>query len=171
MIRETSPRPRCEADPPEQFRSKRLSFRFTYRPSRCCLLPCRRHPAVGKSCSFTRPEGRGETLARRSLERKAGQRADPWWREAVIYQVYPRSFMDASGDGVGDLVSITEKLDYLSWLGVDAIWLSPIYHSPMADRQNGCWNGVCGVVCVSCAVGCCGRRGCGRRGRADGRPG
>ena len=72
-------------------------------------------------------------MARRSLERKAGQHADPWWREAVIYQVYPRSFMDTSGDGVGDLVGITEKLDYLSWLGVDAIWLSPIYPSPMAD--------------------------------------
>ena len=72
-------------------------------------------------------------MARRSLKRDAGQHADLWWREAVIYQVYPRSFMDASGDGVGDLVGITEKLDYLSWLGVDAIWLSPIYPSPMAD--------------------------------------
>jgi alpha-glucosidase len=51
----------------------------------------------------------------------------------VIYQVYTRSFVDASGDGVGDLGGVTAKLDYLSWLGVDAIWLSPIYPSPMAD--------------------------------------
>ena len=51
----------------------------------------------------------------------------------MIYQVYTRSFVDASGDGVGDLGGVTAKLDYLSWLGVDAIWLSPIYPSPMAD--------------------------------------
>jgi len=57
----------------------------------------------------------------------------PWWKTAVIYQIYPRSFMDASGDGVGDLRGIRSKLDYLSWLGVDAIWISPFYPSPMAD--------------------------------------
>lgn len=51
----------------------------------------------------------------------------------MIYQIYPRSFQDASGDGVGDLAGITARLDYLRWLGVDAIWLSPIYPSPMAD--------------------------------------
>ena len=57
----------------------------------------------------------------------------PWWRTAVIYQIYPRSFLDADGDGVGDLEGIRRKLDHLTWLGVDAIWLSPIYPSPMAD--------------------------------------
>ncbi len=57
----------------------------------------------------------------------------PWWQAGVIYHVYPRSFKDASGDGVGDLKGITEGLDYLEWLGVDAVWLSPIYPSPMAD--------------------------------------
>jgi alpha-glucosidase len=57
----------------------------------------------------------------------------PWWREAVIYQIYPRSFADANGDGVGDLRGIVERLDYLADLGVDALWLSPIYVSPMAD--------------------------------------
>jgi alpha-glucosidase len=57
-----------------------------------------------------------------------------WWKRGVIYQVYPRSFMDANGDGVGDLAGITNRLDYLaSTLGVDAVWLSPFYPSPMAD--------------------------------------
>ena len=56
-----------------------------------------------------------------------------WWQRGVIYQIYPRSFQDSNGDGVGDLAGITQRLDYLRWLGVDAIWLSPIYTSPMAD--------------------------------------
>ena len=56
-----------------------------------------------------------------------------WWQKGVIYQIYPRSFMDASGDGVGDLAGITARLDYLQWLGVDAVWISPIFPSPMAD--------------------------------------
>jgi alpha-glucosidase len=57
----------------------------------------------------------------------------PWWKSAVVYQIYPRSFADASGDGVGDLAGVRERLDHLAWLGVDALWLSPIYPSPMAD--------------------------------------
>ncbi|MCL4105075.1 UNVERIFIED_CONTAM: hypothetical protein GTU68_018782 [Idotea baltica] len=56
-----------------------------------------------------------------------------WWRSAVIYQIYPRSFQDDSGDGVGDLPGITRRLDYVASLGVDAIWLSPFFTSPMAD--------------------------------------
>ena len=57
-----------------------------------------------------------------------------WWKEAVVYQVYPRSFKDSNGDGIGDLKGITSKLDYLKSLGVDVIWLSPHYDSPNADN-------------------------------------
>ncbi len=61
------------------------------------------------------------------------ERAQPWWRGAVIYQIYPRSFLDTDGDGVGDLPGIVERLDYIASLGVDAIWISPFFKSPMAD--------------------------------------
>ena len=56
-----------------------------------------------------------------------------WWQGAVIYQIYPRSFLDTDGDGIGDLNGIRRKLDYVASLGVDAIWLSPIYPSPNDD--------------------------------------
>ena len=56
-----------------------------------------------------------------------------WWQRGIIYQIYPRSFKDSNGDGIGDLAGIRGKLDYLQELGVDAIWISPIYPSPMAD--------------------------------------
>ena len=60
-------------------------------------------------------------------------RRSGWWRDAVIYQVYPRSFADGNGDGMGDLPGITTRLPYLRDLGVDAVWLSPFYASPQAD--------------------------------------
>jgi alpha-glucosidase len=64
----------------------------------------------------------------------ASERSDTaWWRGAVLYQIYPRSFRDSSGDGIGDLAGIAEKLDHLAWLGVDAIWISPFFPSPMKD--------------------------------------
>ena len=56
-----------------------------------------------------------------------------WWQRGVIYQIYPRSFLDTDGDGVGDLPGVAARLDYLRWLGVDAVWISPFYPSPMAD--------------------------------------
>jgi oligo-1,6-glucosidase len=57
-----------------------------------------------------------------------------WWKEAVVYQIYPRSFMDSNGDGIGDLPGIVSKVDYLKRLGVDVVWLSPVYKSPNADN-------------------------------------
>ncbi len=57
-----------------------------------------------------------------------------WWKEAVVYQIYPRSFMDSNGDGIGDLKGITSRLDYLKELGIDVIWLSPVYQSPNDDN-------------------------------------
>ena len=59
--------------------------------------------------------------------------AAPWWQTAVLYQIYPRSFLDTTGDGIGDLAGLRARMGYLRWLGVDGVWLSPIYRSPMAD--------------------------------------
>src|SRR5690606_17305771 len=61
------------------------------------------------------------------------ERQRPWWERGVVYQIYPRSFQDSNGDGIGDLPGIIQRLDYVASLGVDAIWLSPIFPSPMAD--------------------------------------
>jgi len=61
------------------------------------------------------------------------ERSIPWWERGVVYQIYPRSFQDSDGDGVGDLAGIRARLDYVADLGIDAIWLSPIFPSPMAD--------------------------------------
>lgn len=57
-----------------------------------------------------------------------------WWKEAIIYQIYPRSFQDSDGDGIGDLNGITSRLDYIQSLGVDIIWLNPIFLSPNDDN-------------------------------------
>src|SRR5882762_6016924 len=58
---------------------------------------------------------------------------DTWWQRGVIYQIYPRSFQDTNGDGIGDLDGILQRLEYCASLGVDVLWLAPIYPSPMAD--------------------------------------
>ncbi len=63
--------------------------------------------------------------------------ADEWWKSAVVYQIYPRSFQDSNGDGFGDLQGIRSRLGYLKELGVDVLWLSPIYRSPQADNGYG----------------------------------
>src|SRR5689334_11768926 len=57
-----------------------------------------------------------------------------WWKESVVYQIYPRSFNDSDGDGIGDLRGISAKLDYLAELGIDVVWLSPVYKSPNDDN-------------------------------------
>ena len=57
-----------------------------------------------------------------------------WWKESIVYQIYPRSFKDSNGDGIGDLNGITEKMDYLEKLGVNVVWLSPVYQSPNDDN-------------------------------------
>ncbi|HWW75945.1 MAG TPA: alpha-amylase family glycosyl hydrolase, partial [Pyrinomonadaceae bacterium] len=64
---------------------------------------------------------------------RAAKRAPAWWKRAVFYEIYPRSFQDSDGDGVGDLNGITSRLEYLARLGVDAVWITPFYPSPQVD--------------------------------------
>lgn len=66
--------------------------------------------------------------------RSNGATPNPWWANAVVYQIYPRSFQDSNGDGIGDLKGITSRLDYLADLGVDVLWLSPVFKSPQDDN-------------------------------------
>src|SRR4029453_13684482 len=97
------------------------------------LLEQHRHPSsptVGHA--EPPPPGRGATAGRPLLAWAAMAEAT-WWQRGVIYQIYPRSFMDSDGDGVGDLPGILARLDHLTWLGVDAVWLSPVHPSPMDD--------------------------------------
>jgi alpha-glucosidase len=63
----------------------------------------------------------------------AGRTDQPWWKTAVYYQIYPKSFADGNGDGIGDLIGVRDRLDYLAELGINALWLSPFFRSPMAD--------------------------------------
>ena len=73
-----------------------------------------------------------------SNERKGAFMKRKWWHDKVAYQIYPKSFLDTNGDGIGDLKGITGKLDYLKELGVDVIWLSPVYESPNDDNGALC---------------------------------
>ena len=88
---------------------------------------------AGSICSTTWAQT--ATTAAVSSTQTAANHADdgPWWKHAVIYEIYPRSFQDSNGDGIGDINGITQRLDYLQSLGVDAIWLTPIYPSPQVD--------------------------------------
>jgi oligo-1,6-glucosidase len=79
--------------------------------------------------------GQGEPAPNTAVLIADHHRADPeWWRTAVVYQIYPRSFADSNGDGIGDIPGIIAKLDYLKALGVDILWLSPVYRSPQDDN-------------------------------------
>src|SRR3712207_2110977 len=75
--------------------------------------------------------GKGREVTQQTNARPA---PDPWWKAAVVYQVYPRSFADSDGDGIGDLPGIVDRLDHIAGLGVDVIWLSPVYRSPQDDN-------------------------------------
>jgi oligo-1,6-glucosidase len=71
------------------------------------------------------------TATPKRVEVAAPRRA--WWKEVVVYQVYPRSFKDSDGDGIGDIRGVTSRLDYIKSLGVDGVWLNPVYRSPNDD--------------------------------------
>jgi alpha-glucosidase len=75
----------------------------------------------------------GGVLAAQPLAKPAPPQGEVWWKHAVVYEIYPRSFQDSNGDGVGDLNGIADRLDYLQSLGVDAIWIAPMYPSPQVD--------------------------------------
>src|SRR5439155_3608989 len=126
-----------QAGPGPRHRALRLSDRRRGQPAgrgRAPAPEARRHRAP-------RPgdpphAGRGAALSEAvpcSARRACHHRPVRWWQTAVVYQIYPRSFADATGDGVGDLEGIRRRLDHLAWLGVDAVWLSPIFRSPMKD--------------------------------------
>src|SRR4051794_21963543 len=99
------------------------------------MVWCRNVAALNPSGSGRRAGRMPDAAAsgrRNHLEAERGNAVTPaWWQTAVIYQVYPRSFQDSSGDGVGDLRGVIERLPHLVELGVDAVWLSPIFPSPM----------------------------------------
>ena len=107
-----------EGDPEQTFRSP-FALYFNHRH----LFPLRRNRRYRKAIMSN-----SEAYEVPSYEGRQ------WWKEAVVYQVYPRSFNDANGDGIGDLKGITEKLPYLAKLGINVIWLSPVFDSPNVDN-------------------------------------
>jgi len=102
----------------------RSVFRITAGCALSLCLGCAADSAIGQA------EPPATSAAQASSARKP---SDEWWRHAVIYEIYPRSFQDSDGDGIGDLKGITGRLDYLRDLGVDAIWITPMYPSPGVD--------------------------------------
>ena len=95
----------------------------------CVLMGAGSAAVEGQSA----PAGSHADSAENSIKNPATGRLANWWKNGVFYEIYPRSFKDTNGDGIGDLNGITEKLDYLKSLGVEAIWLTPIYPSPQVD--------------------------------------
>jgi alpha-glucosidase len=85
------------------------------------------------SASYASVNGKNEGIGHSAVLSEASKQKDPWWKHAVFYEIYPRSFKDTNGDGIGDINGITSELDYLKWLGVDAIWITPCYPSPQVD--------------------------------------
>ena len=99
-------------------------------------MTTRRVPASRRTASTPKPASAPADATRSNaapVRRKRTAPNDEWWRGGVIYQIYPRSYQDSNGDGIGDLPGITRRLDYVASLGVDAIWLSPFFKSPMKD--------------------------------------
>src|SRR5262249_1173430 len=94
---------------------------------------CRRTERLRITQSMSEASRRAVRIDPPEAAASPAERSRDWWRGAVIYQIYPRSFFDSSGDGVGDLPGVLAKLDYVASLGVDAIWLSPFFTSPMKD--------------------------------------
>lgn len=90
-------------------------------------------PIVDGADQLHQPPLKINLLALRMLEKQQNMVRQEWWKEAVVYQIYPRSFRDTNGDGIGDLKGIIEKLDYIKSLHVDVVWLNPIYQSPNDD--------------------------------------
>ena len=83
---------------------------------------------------FAIPARAQQTASPKAARKQTSETAhDPWWKHAVIYEIYPRSFQDSNGDGVGDINGITSRLDYLKDLGISAIWITPMYPSPLVD--------------------------------------
>jgi hypothetical protein len=100
------------------------------------LSPLSRHLhrfAMTQDITLTDSQGKNATF---TMNGDSHQHKRTWWKEALIYQIYPSSFYDSNGDGLGDIPGIISKLDYLKELGVDAIWLNPHYSSPQCDMVS-----------------------------------
>ena len=114
----------------ERVRAGRARGRRADRALPRALRGHRRRPRGRRRCRTSCRRGRSAPCGRCAT---SGTEARMWWRDGVLYQVYPRSFADSDGDGIGDLRGITAHLDHLEWLGVDGLWLNPTFPSPNAD--------------------------------------
>lgn len=115
--------------------TKRLFARWLQKLALLCaclqLIACG-EPNSSQVAGQGKTSGQAQAVVQQQIA--AEKSALPWWQTGVVYQIYPRSFKDSNGDGVGDLRGIIEKLDYIKSLGVDIIWLNPVYSSPNADN-------------------------------------